>query len=477
MELHGIRDTSKGLTRLCKGISWAVLVGTWETGLITELMESDRRLLLIERNAHMAERRQDYWTNQPTNGLKVTFDPIGAEAGSASWYCFNDPRLDGLLAAHTLQAEFPNLRLLNEEIRTIHTLDNLVGEWIKEQGLIENEGALLLNGRDSLPLLNGAADLLKILCMILWRPNFRDASELTHKEQEEAAGIQSLMSTGYMIPSEEKYEGILVWNHDYRRELIATNSEWHIKFERAIADRNGAEYSQAQIQSRMDELGFQLDKVLLERDALTTKKQQLELEVNGLKESFEQFQKERDILEKTHAGKLEKVVNEQEVIKHERLNLITEKHVLIADRDRIAANGIMLQNELEEIKGRFAIVQIEQDSLGKERDDLSTIINEQADKIESVTQKLNSMETETLKLITENENLLIANSQLTTEKEIQKTQLHALMEERDASIAENTRLRENQAFFVELTEQSEQRMATFKALIEQIEVNPNDTPE
>ena len=472
MELCGLEDTSKGVTKLCSKVSWAVLVGTWETVLISELIESGLKLLVIERNAHLADRLHEDWSNQLPKDLTVSVEPIAVQAGDASWYCFNDPRLDGLLPPHTWLGEYPNLRLLNEELRSVQTLDDLIEEWKKEQAQVKDEGALLLSGRDCFSLLKGAENILKSLALILWRPTGKEGSVLSHEELEQAAGIEELMRSTFMIPDKGRYEDQLVWNHDYKRELEATNSEWCYKFDHAIAMRDEAVNIQVKIQSLMDGLALQLDETRLERDALADDKRKLELSLDAIGVSMVQIQEERDDLTKAYTEIREQAVRDQDIFKNERLQLITEKHALIADRNRIADNNRTLINELEGIKSFLTNIQEEQISLTKSRDDAYTILNIRARELESATLELDALKRATMKLITDNENLLIANGHLKAEKETHKTQLNLLMEERDDSIAENIRLRENQAFHLELTEQSEKRMETLKDLIQQIEANP-----
>jgi hypothetical protein len=463
------------MAKLCYGVAWAVLVGTWDKKLISELIESGQQLLVIERNAHLAERLQDDWSDQLHHSLTVSMNPIGPQAGDAPWYCFNDPRLDGLLPADTWLAEYPNIRLRFEEVRKVSTLDNLAGEWRKERGLLESEGALLLNGQDSLSLLNGAQNLLKSLAKLICLPKNPDPNSDTFWNREISAEVHTLLQSSFLKLYEENREGVLIWNHDYKRELQVTVSGWRNMCDRAIAERDEVAEMQAVIQGRMDELKMHIDELLLERNALNADKEKLEHAVDGLRDSVELLKQERDDLTISNTELHKEAARERDALNNERMNLITEKHAITADRDGLAANLMILQDELVELRGRLVLTENERDSLTRIRDETYASKEEPDEGLKSIVLELDSIKSNTLILAAENEKLLIANARLTAEKETHQSVLDSVMAERDASIAEIARIRERQAFLLELTEQSETRLAAIRDLLIKTETNPSGT--
>jgi hypothetical protein len=448
-------------------------VGTWDKNLISELIESGHQLLVIERNAHLAERLQDDLSDELHHSLTVSMTPIGPQAGDAPWYCFNDPRLDGLLPAHAWLAEYPNIRLRFEEIRKVSTLDNLVGEWRKERGLLEREGALLLNSQDSLSLLNGAQNVLKCLAILLCLPKNRDPSSDTFWERIKSTEVYPLLQSSFLTLNEEKWEGVLIWNRDYKRELQVTISGWRNVCDRAVAERDEVAKIQAETQVRMDELKLHIDELLLERRALTTDKEKLEQIVDGLRDSVELLKQERDDLTMRNKELHNEAAREREALKNERLKLTSEKHAITADRDGLAGKVMILQDELVELRARLVFTEGERDSLAEVRDKAYKSKEEKDEELKSLILELDIMKSNTLMLVATNEKLLCANASLTAEKETHQSVLHTMMVERDALIAKIARTHERQAFLLELTEQSETRLASISDLLMKTETNPS----
>jgi hypothetical protein len=473
LELRRFEHTSKGMAKRCSGVAWAVLVGTWDKNLISELIESGQQLLVIERNAHLAERLQDDWSEQLHHSLTVSINPIGPQAGDAPWYCFNDPRLDGLLPAHAWLAEYPNIRLRFEEIRKVSTLDNLVAEWRKEHGLLESEGALLLNSQDSLSLLNGAQDLLKCLAILLCLPKNREPSADTFLDRTISTEVNTLLQSSFLTLNEDKWEEVLIWNRDYKRELQVTVSGWRNVCDRAVAERDEVAKIQAETQGRVEELNLHIDELLLERNTLTADKEKLGHAVDGLRDSVERLRQERDDLTMRNKELHNEAARERDALKNERLKLNSEKHAITADRDGLAGKVMILQDELVELRARLVLTEDERDSLAEVRDKAYAGIKEKDEELKSLILELDTMKSKTLMLVATNEKLLCANASLTAEKATHQSVLHTMMVERDALTADIARIRERQAFLLELTEQSETRLAPISDLLMKTETNPS----
>lgn len=461
------------MAKLCSGVAWAVLVGTWDKNLISELIESGHQLLVIERNVHLAERLQDDWSDQLHHSLTVSINPIGPQAGEAPWYCFNDPRLDGLLPAHAWLAEYPNIRLRFEEIRKVSTLDNLVAEWRKERGLLESEGALLLNSQDSLSLLNGAQDLLRCLATLLFLPKIREPGSENFWDRIMSTKVYTLLQSSFLTINEDSREGVLIWNRDYKRELQVTVSRWRNVCDRAIAERDEVAKIQAESQGRMDELELHIDGLLLERNTLTADKEKLEHAVDGLRDSVERLRQERDNLTTRNKELLNEAARERDALNNERLKLTSEKKAVTTDRDSLAGKVMILQDELVELRARLVFTEDERDSLAEVRDKAYASIEEKDEELKSLILELDLMKSNILVLVATNENLLFANASLTAEKATHQSVLHTMMVERDALTAENARIREKQAFLLELTDQSGTRLASISDLLMKTETNPS----
>jgi chromosome segregation ATPase len=158
------------LRRVLGECGWAVWVGLQHPGLLKEALSLCPRLLVIQPNTLFAERLRDEWPAGLPPGLLISPVVLGSQGEDASWYCYNDRRLDGTLSPEELCTLHPNLSLLREEFRQPRALDEVVqGWWGQDVTTPADNGCLILQGHDFSSVLLGAGSLMSHLdSVVCW---------------------------------------------------------------------------------------------------------------------------------------------------------------------------------------------------------------------------------------------------------------------------------------------------------------------
>jgi chromosome segregation ATPase len=306
------------------GPAWAVVVGLQDPALARALQQRVRRLLLVQANPRLAERLGEEWPAGLPPGVRLCMDPVGATAAELSWYRYNDPRLDGPLAPAELGPRYRNLTLLAEERRRQRPLADLVHEWWREDGEPEGDGALLLQGTDPGPALEGALALLpRLEWLVFWQESGGRRTPAEVPQELAAQLTQACFQTSKTEASR--------WQLDERLQLRQALADAQTRLADQKAELQQQERSLQARTLQVEELAESGRALAAQRDELANEAQEL-LAVRG---SLEQ---EREALRQ-----------QLEALQEQGASLTQERDCLTQERDGLAAHGTSLNAECQSL--------------------------------------------------------------------------------------------------------------------------------
>lgn len=330
--------------------AWAVVVGLQDPALARALHQRVNRLLLVQANPRLAERLAEEWPAGLPTGVRLCTEPVGATATELSWYRYNDPRLDGPQAPAELSPRYRNLTLLAEERRCQRPLADLVQEWWREDGEPEGNGALLLQGSDPGPALQGALPLLpRLERLVFWQESGGCRTPSAVPQELAAQLAQACFQASEAETSR--------WQRDERRQLRQALADAQMR----LADHKAELQRQARsLQARtlqVEELAESGRALAAQRDELANEALDL-LAVRGrLEREREEQRKQIDALTLQQEGlraTIEALTMEREADRHSRSELERQRDLAVQERDILQAAQRLAIEQREDLEAEVS---------------------------------------------------------------------------------------------------------------------------
>ena len=293
-------DASAILREELRQAAWIVLVGTANRLVLECLRGLTPPILIVEPDPGLLEERAEVAAAFGLEGIAFLEQLVGGDAKEASWYRYNDPRLNGVEPLSCLKTRYPNLSLESVEVRQQVSLVQLLQAW--EPASVDG-GVLVLPEQAGLDWLDGAVPCLRRLRALVWQWG---ESWPTPLQQQ----LDAVLADCWLVP--EIDEGLprlspLVWRRDSALHFQAT--------------------------------------VLTQRD-------QLLKQVQLLEDSQVALVVERD-----------GVMSERDALRNQVAVLEGEKASLVAERDEVMLERDALSNQVAVLEGRMATINNELDDL------------------------------------------------------------------------------------------------------------------
>ena len=314
------------LRRVLGECGWAVWIGLQHPGLLQEALTLCPRLLVIQPNTLFAERLRDEWPAGLPPGLLISPVVLGSQGEDASWYFYNDRRLDGTLSPEELCTLHPNLSLLREEFRQTRALDEVVqGWWGQDVSTPADNGCLILQCHDFSSVLVGAGSLLNHLdSVVCWVEGIGGIEPASIPE-----GLVSRLEDACFRRSASDHS---TWERDAQKVV-----QRELELAQAELARLRAE-SEAQSQTlqakdlELDTLAAKIQLAYLERDCLI-------VDVQALKE---------------HRIEAQQYAELQEQRSHQLENLLADQHRRVANLDidlqQVREQAIALESQRDQLQ-------------------------------------------------------------------------------------------------------------------------------
>ena len=362
------------LHRVLGECGWAVWIGLQQPGLLKEALSLCPRLLVIQPNTLFAERLRDEWPAGLPPGLLISPAVLGSQQEDASWYCYNDRRLDGTLSPEDLCTLHPNLSLLRQEFRRSTALDEVVNGWWGEDATPPAEnGCLILQSHDLSSVLEGAGSLLdhldNVVCWI-----------------EDRGGIEAApMPVGLVSRLQEasfrrSASDPFTWERDAQRVL-----QRELELVRAEL---------ARLRTECEAQSHPLHAKDLELDSLAARIQLADLERDHLKADVEAM-REHWIDAQTNAEL-------QEQRSHQLESLLADQHQRVADLD----------NDLQQLRVQAIALESQRDLLQQSHDNHLNALDQNAQQRAELQAQRQGLEENSAALLVSLENLQVEHQTL-----------------------------------------------------------------
>jgi hypothetical protein len=408
--------------------AWAVAIGVQDISMLVRLTQGCESILLIQSNERLAERAEEVWLAHAAAELFLCREIVAPEEEEVIWYCYNDPRLDGLRAPELLVDRYPNLTLAGQATRRTRNLEYLLEEWWRSKGLFPGEGSLLLQVDDPGPLLLSAKPLFqRFEKLFLWREEAgvphpgpisvdlahaleaayfrrdRDepicwlkdermllrgelaasrtrVSELKAELEAKAGEIRSLtherggwtaevdrMHTSF-AQLRSQYEELQAW----RTAQEVERSSLQAQCDRLLAEQQRLEQANLQLESLGQGWKMEQEELLLQRDGHVSMLQTREQEQQEILQRFQELEDQREKLQQQVAG----IQHCHNIAVRQRNELAGERQLLMNDVKSLNTTLQQLRQELDDVRQAHDTATLEQRQIEAQRIDLQSQLAE-----------------------------------------------------------------------------------------------------
>jgi hypothetical protein len=326
--------------------SAVVLLGYRTMEELRDLLRGGNRVLVIEPDRDRARRLKEELGNSQARGLVVISELLGHSLGVASWYTYNDIRLNGTSSPQELQQHYPNLKLLGQEERPLRPLGDLLHRWQDEDTSV----AELFKARRGWWRLDGPMALAAVQSAGPWLESC-DHLELSPSAQSAVADnpdAQAALRSACLasVPKDGLTgEAAGDWRHD---QMIEKEKQVSV-----------AEKQLNALRSHHEQIITQRDLLLQQRDQLAADNDQLTLQTNHLAEQCDQLTAERDtlLLERDKlAAERDALLKERNEVENERDNFKNLNDELNSRQRDLELLGKQTEQQLAYIKDLFVRV-------------------------------------------------------------------------------------------------------------------------
>ncbi|MFN9645170.1 MAG: hypothetical protein ACK6BG_08655, partial [Cyanobacteriota bacterium] len=408
--------------------AWAVAIGVQDISMLVRLTQGCENILLIQPNERLAERAEEEWLSYAAAELFLCREIVAPKEEEVIWYCYNDPRLDGLLAPELLVDRYPNLTLAGQVNRRTRNLEDILEEWWRSNGLSPGEGSLLLQVDDPGPLLLSVKPLFqRFEKMFLWREEAgvphqgpisvdlahalerayfrrdRDepicwrkdermllrgelaasrtrVSELEAELEANAGEIRSLthervgwtaevdrMHTSF-AQLRSQYEELQAW----RTAQEVETSSLQAQCDRLLAEQQRLEQANQQLESLGQGWKMEQEELLLQRDGHVAMLQEREQEKQEILQRCQELEAQRDKLQQEVAG----IQHAHDIAVLQRNELSVERQLLMNDVQSLNITLQQLRQELDDLRQAHDTATLEQQQIEAQRIDLQSQLAE-----------------------------------------------------------------------------------------------------
>jgi chromosome segregation ATPase len=342
------------LHRVLGECGWAVWIGLQHPGLLKEAISLCPRLLVIQPNTLFAERLRDEWPAGLPPGLLISPVVLASQQEVASWYCYNDRRLDGTLSPEDLCTLHPNLSLLRQEFRRSTALDEVVNGWWGEDATPPAEnGCLILQSHDLSSVLEGAESLLDHLDNVVCWVEDRGGTEAAPMP---VGFVSRLQEASFRRSASDPF----IWERDAQRML-----QGELELGRAEL---------ARLRTECEAQSLTLQAKDLELDSLSARILLADLERDHLKADVEAM-REHWIDAQTNAEL-------QEQRRHQLESLLADQHQRVADLD----------NALQQLRVQAIVLESQRDLLQQSYDNHLNALDQNAQQRAELQARLQGLE-------------------------------------------------------------------------------------